>query len=113
METRRTNVCIIGSIKQIDEIKKLASEFEESGYFVVRHEDPMNSQGKTHQYLARKSFDRIRWADIVVVVPKPNGEFGESTSYEAEYASRIGKLIFVCHDDILKNLYKVIGGSEV
>lgn len=112
METRRTKVCIIGSMKQIEEIKKLASELEITGYFTVRHEDPENSQGKTQQYLTHKSFDRIRWADIVVIVPKPNGEFGESTSYEAEYASRIGKLIFVCHDDILKSLYKVIGGSE-
>ena len=39
-------------------------------------------------------FDNIEWCDRVYVVRKNNGEIGHGTTYEIEYARRLGKEIY-------------------
>ena len=78
---------IIGSLKQEDKIIKLSSEKYSDSKHV--YSDP----NKSFIELVKAAFDNIDKADTIVVVRKPDGSIGEGTTYESEYAKRMGKNI--------------------
>ena len=77
---------IIGSISQEEQIKKLADKFNTTMY--VKHQP-----NKSFKQLVSEAFTNIEEADLIIAVKKPDGTFGEGTTYELEYARRLGKRI--------------------
>lgn len=79
-------VFIIGSITCFPIIENLAlllrnfrSEFEEVDY--------VRPQGdKTLSILIKECYEKIQRSDCVIAVTKPDGSFGEGTTYEIEFA---------------------------
>lgn len=84
-------IYVIGAIKGIHTIQKVAKIFEKAGHEV--------------RYVQRKSilfadsiiegFENIDWSDIVVVVPKKDEKLGTRTLYESSYANHIGRDVYI------------------
>lgn len=100
----KKRIFVIGSLSQADEIAKTAAYYAGDIYEVryVRKEPE-----KTFEELVTQAFDNIEWADIVMVVCKPDGTIGKGTTYEVEYATRLRKQI------IYKGLAGVIKFDEL
>ena len=83
------NVYIIGSLTQADDIEALAVYFTKRGDTVrhVRKEPPY----KPFSMIVDECFRNIKWADAIIALKKPDGEFGEGTTYELAYVKAIGK----------------------
>ena len=79
-------IFIVGSISQEEQIKKLADKFNTTMY--VKHQP-----NKSFKQLVSEAFTNIEEADLIIAVKKPDGTFGEGTTYELEYARRLGKRI--------------------
>lgn len=82
-------VYVIGSISQEKEILKVAKKREILGDEVrfVKREDAPIRLGDLIQY----GYNNIDWADLVLVVIKPDGTIGNGTLYETEYATHVRK----------------------
>lgn len=78
---------IIGSVtKSREEILACRDYLTSKGIEFI-HEPVSNTE--TFQNLYQVQLQHLKWmdnADIIVVVPKPDGSIGESTSYELAYA---------------------------
>lgn len=83
-------VFVIGSLKQQEDIKRIADIYKETYKNVLFvSADPSKSIAEH----IKNAFDRIESADVVVAVKKPNNTFGEGVTYELEYAKRLNKTI--------------------
>ena len=84
-------VCICGSVKQKDEILEIAEWHRELGYNVTTPVLYENNFTKEELRLIHRG--KITYSDIIVILTKPNGELGEDTKKEKEYAIKIGKTV--------------------
>lgn len=74
---------IIGSLSCSSEILKAAEFFRKELQFDVVHDPIANNVGDhTLTTVQRRYIDYISEADVIVLVRKPDGSIGESTSYE-------------------------------
>jgi hypothetical protein len=101
MEEVKEKVFIIGSIKQARTIKLVAETYNIAGYD-VKYVEPY--QDVDMNTLIDKTLIYINEADIVAVVTKPDGSFGDGTSYAMAFARFLEKEILIhehveCYDD--------------
>lgn len=92
-------VTIIGSINSSKEEIKKAVDCFNSISDIQTIFDPVwrNAKAETNGESLLDIFidylDYIKTADLIVVVPKSPGVYGESTTYELAYAMKLGKPI--------------------
>lgn len=98
-----SNIYIIGSISDnnknyIIECVKMTTAYLLNDTFCdektsenLRYVKP--EPNKDIQTLISERYSNIEWADMIVAVTKPDGSIGVGTSYEIEYANRIGKFV--------------------
>ncbi len=82
-------IFVIGSLSVEDSIKSVADLYSTLGAdvkYVKKQPD------KSLEYLIKEAFERISEADMIVAVPKPDGTFGEGTTYELAFAKHLGKI---------------------
>lgn len=92
-------VTIIGSLScrtcienAVTFCKKLFGQYDR----VVVHDPVVNNAGGEFESLLSimsRYLDYIEEADLIMVVPKSPGVYGESTTYELAYAMKLGKPI--------------------
>lgn len=83
-------ICILASLSQQSAIKEVVQHYKSQGCLV---DYPIEQCDKT---LFEIDFDyicRIAAADIVVAIPKHDGSFGESVTYELAVAKYLNKPI--------------------
>lgn len=81
-------ICILASLSQQSAIKEAVEHYKSEGWLV---DYPIEQHNKT---LFEIDFDyicRIAAADKVVAIPKYDGSFGESVTYEMAVAKYLGK----------------------
>lgn len=81
-------ICILGSLSQQSAIEEAVEHYKSHGWLV---DYPIEQRDKT---LFEIDFDyicRIAAADKVVAIPKYDGSFGESVTYEMAVAKYLGK----------------------
>lgn len=86
-------IFVIGSMINSKEIEFSARALNTVGGNYARYEQPIHEEIEDISCAIHKAFDNIEWCDSVYVVRKNNGELGNGTIYEIEYASRLGKEI--------------------
>ena len=79
---------VIGSLSQEKEIEDFARRKSLSFESI---EWVKSEPSKSFDILVKECFDKIDNADVVISILKPNGTFGRGTTYELEYARRMGK----------------------
>lgn len=88
------NAYVIGSIKQADDIKRVADSLMSN--FNVRYVKPEPDIPLSD--LIHNCYRNISEADFVFAVQKPDGTFGEGVTYEIEFAYFLGKNILKIKD---------------
>ncbi len=81
-------ICILASLSQQSAIEEAVEHYKSHGFLV---DYPIEQRDKT---LFEIDFDyicRIAAADKVVAIPKYDGSFGESVTYEMAVAKYLGK----------------------
>lgn len=100
-ERRRINIInvyvigSVGSILQEEQIENIAFKYEQIGCeveYVKKVSDNLTFD------LIKDCFNKIEWADLIIVVPKSLDplSFGDGTMYEIEYARSLNKQVAVC-----------------
>ena len=96
-------IVFLGSVKQEDQMKKIAKEFQDH-YSAVYGECvditiPSKDVGKDRFELAIKWYNLMDEANLIIVIPKPDLSVGEAVSYELAYAKKNfpGKIL-IYHD---------------
>ena len=79
-------IFIIGSLTQEDHMRDIAKKYSNAKYV---HKQPE----KSFEQLVSEAFDNIDDAETVIALHKPDGSFGQGTTYELEYAKRLNKNI--------------------
>lgn len=83
-------ICILASLSQKSTIEEAVRHYKQQGCLV---DYPVEQSDKT---LFEIDFDyicRIASADMVMAIPKPDGSFGESVTYELAVAKYLDKPI--------------------
>lgn len=80
---------VIGSLSQEKQIKKLAISLMDKYYVYFVEKQPE----KSFEVLVKDTFDNISFCDVIFVLLKPDGTIGQGTTYEVEFAKRIGKKV--------------------
>lgn len=92
---RHKRLFVIGSLSQENEIfniyEKIDKEKHDARYVKKQPE-------KSFQELVDEAYANIEWADIVIVLCKPDGLIGKGTICEIEYAMYMRKVIHLCRD---------------
>lgn len=86
-----TNVFIIGSMSVVDDIEKVAEKYSALG---VNVKYAKKQPDKNLEDLIEDALKCISEADMIVAVPKPDGTFGEGTTYEMMFAIHLGKTVY-------------------
>ena len=92
---RRKKVYVIGSLCQEMAIMNIVNRISKTSD--VRY--VYKKSVKNFSEIASENFANIEWADVVIAVPQFDGTFSSGTSYEIEYAKRIGKRVIVAKKD--------------
>jgi len=84
-------VFVIGSVNQDSKfIKEVADRYKIFGHEV----DCVTPEPeKSFNELVWQAFDKIKVADVVLVVPKHDGSLGHGTIYEMAFAEEMGKTV--------------------
>lgn len=82
---------IIGSLSQESQIKEIAEILSHKINVSYVHKE----EGVNLASLISNAFDNIDKADIIIALGKSNGDIGDGTLYELEYAKRMNKKIYV------------------
>lgn len=80
---------VIGSLSQEQEIEKIAFSLMDKYYVYFVEKQPE----KSFEVLVKDTFDNISFCDVIFVLLKPDGTIGQGTTYEVEFAKRIGKKV--------------------
>jgi nucleoside 2-deoxyribosyltransferase len=101
---------IIGSLSNMDYIKKVGDVYRRQGYEVTTvHNQPF----KTPSEIVLNTYRTIEETDAVIAVTKKDGSFGDGTTYEIAFASHIGKPVRVLnHIDIDKMVKPTLNEKE-
>lgn len=106
MDKLDKTVFVIGSLKQQEDIERIAAGYKKTYKNVLFvSADPSKSIAEH----IKECFDRIESADVVVAVKKTNNTFGEGVTYELEYAKRLNKIIIeiLPDNDVLKKIDEI------
>lgn len=96
------NIYIIGSLSQAKLIKKLAKQLKtENWHFNVKY---VHKKKKSIEKIIQNCFDKITSSNHIVAVTKPDGSFGRGTSYEIEFAKRMGTPIYIVNPKDIKDV---------
>lgn len=105
-------ITIVGSLKMLDELKK-CEEWLRTNFLVsdrdglVIHSPAYTDEAlkdggpyygrklRTLYQVDRVYLEHLESADLVVAVPKKDGTFGESTTYEIAMAHHFGKTVMI------------------
>lgn len=87
-------ICILASLSQQSAIEKAVQHYKSQGCLV---DYPIEQHDKTLFELDFDYICRIAAADMVVAIPKPDGSFGESVTYELAVAKYLDKPRAVYH----------------
>lgn len=80
-------IFIIGSLKQFNQIKKVAEQLLKEGnnvQYVKPEIDPLYR-------LVLKAYKNILWCDKIIAIPKENNTYGVGVTYEIAFAELMGK----------------------
>lgn len=80
---------VIGSLSQEKQIQKLAISLMDKYYVYFVEKEPC----KPFDILVKEAFDNISNCDVIFVLLKPDGTIGQGTTYEVEFARRMGKKV--------------------
>lgn len=95
------NIYIIGSLSQAKLIKKLAKQLKkENWHFNIKY---AHKKKKSIETVIHDCFDKIKSSNHIVAVTKPDGSFGKGTSYEIEFAKRMGTPIYIVNPKDIKD----------
>lgn len=86
-------IFVIGSMINSKEIEFSARALKTVDGNTVRYEEPID-EIENISCAINKAFDNIEWCDRVYVVRENNGELGDRTTCEIEYARRLRKEIY-------------------
>lgn len=81
-------VCILASLSQQSAIEEAVKHYKSEGCIV---DYPIEQHDKTLFEIDYDYICRIASADMVVAIPKCDGTFGESVTYELAVAKYLGK----------------------
>lgn len=77
------NIVIIGSLSQAEIFDRLEQKYKLQGDDVWR---PTRQPDRPFEDLVKECFEKISEADEIIAVQKPDGTFGEGTTYEMIFA---------------------------
>lgn len=80
---------VIGSLSQADEIKKIAEMVQENGFYM----DFVKPENKPFADMVHNAFFKISNADFVIALQKPDGTYGQGTTYEIEFCHWMHKQV--------------------
>jgi hypothetical protein len=80
---------VIGSLSQEAEIEDFALSLANKYDVTFVKKQP----NKSFNILVEEAFNNILMADVIFVLLKQDGTIGHGTTYEIEYAKRLGKVI--------------------
>ena len=83
---------IIASLRQEDDIKKVADKYKKLGYIV---DYPIKQPDKELSRIIEDYLYKISLADSVVAITKPDGTFGVGATYEIAFARYLNKPITI------------------
>lgn len=90
VKTVKTKVVLLGSLSQLDELNEIAKAYRDAGNLVIV---PSKSKSEL-KYTIRRLLARIKEADLIVVLNKPNNQpLGDGVTYEVEFARSLDKKI--------------------
>lgn len=96
------NIYIIGSLSQAKIIKKLAKQLKkENWHFNIKY---VHKKKKSIETVIHDCFDKIKSSNHIVAVTKPDGSFGRGTSYEIEFAKRMGTPVYIINPKDIKDV---------
>lgn len=92
----------MGSSPQAKLIKKLAKQLKKENLhfnvkYVHKKKDPIET-------VIHNCFDKITSSNHIVAVTKPDGSFGRGTSYEIEFAKRMGTPVYIVNPKDIKDV---------
>lgn len=86
-------IFILGSSAQSDEVKEWADHYASKEGREVRY--TKEEQFHNYERLLIGCFEDIMWADIVYIVPEPDGTIRDFANYEKTVAETLGKRVEV------------------
>lgn len=87
-------IFVIGSAINSKEIEFAARALKTVEGNTVRYVNPIDEEIENISCAINKAFDNIEWCDSVYIVRENNGELGDRTTCEIEYARRLRKEIY-------------------
>lgn len=84
----KKKICILASLSQRSDIEEAVRLYKSYGNLV---DYPIEQRDKTLFQIDYDYICRIASADMVVAIPKYDGSFGESVTYEMAVAKYLGK----------------------
>ncbi len=84
------NIYVIGSVKQEEDLIKVVDIYCEA-YRPCDVEKVVASEHASLDKLIAECYKKISEADLIVAVSKPDGSYGDGTTYEIEFTKFIGK----------------------
>lgn len=87
-------ICILASLSQQSAIEEAVEHYKSQGYIV---DYPTEQRDKTLFEIDYDYICRIAKASMVVAIPRHDGSFGESVTYEMAIAKYLGKPRGVYH----------------
>lgn len=90
-------ITFIGSLKNKDIMDKAAKKLEKMfPYEQIYINVPQSHPSERFESVVREWYRSIADSDLIVAFPKyMDGQFGDGTIYEMEYAKRLGKKVLV------------------
>lgn len=82
------NIVILGSCSQGETFDKMEQKYKLKGHNVWR---PIKQPDRPFKELVQECFEAIKNADEVIAIPKPDGSFGQGTTYDICFAEFLGK----------------------
>jgi hypothetical protein len=100
-------ICILASLSQQSAIEEAVQHYKSEGWLV---DYPMEQRDKTQFEINFDYICRIAAATRAAAIPKYDGSFGESVTYEMAIAKYLGTSVEVYHPKIKKEVKFVSGG---
>ena len=94
-------ICLIGSMKQKSMMNKIERSLTWKGCVTLSPVDMKFSEEEIKQYklenmmefMRAVHYQKILLADLVIVIPKKDGSFGDDTQKEVEFANKYGRVV--------------------
>lgn len=92
---RHKIVCLVGSVKQVDDWRSITAQLTAKGYVVLEAglygTAGLDINQATWDLVGDVHFQKIEMADVVATIAKPDRTFGKDTMNDIEYARQHDK----------------------